>query len=50
MNLADPALADAKHRANFLQVELFLVVEAQHQLFSLRKLLNCLCQAFLECI
>ena len=45
MNLAYPALTDAEHRANLLEVQFFLVVKAQHQLFPLRQVFNRLSEA-----
>lgn len=45
MNLAYPALADAKHCTNLLEVQFFLVIQAQHQFFPFRQVFNGLSEA-----
>ena len=50
MNLADPAFTDTQHSTNFLQVQFFLIVKAEHQLFSLGQVTNRSCQALPEVV
>ncbi|MCY1433460.1 hypothetical protein D9M71_494880 [compost metagenome] len=48
MQLADPRFADAQHLADLLQIQLFVVIQRQHQPFTLRQLADGLGQGGLK--
>ena len=48
VKLTDAGLTDAQYSANFFEVELFVIVERQHQLFAFWQRFNGLCQLCLE--
>lgn len=50
VQLADAALADAEHDADFTQVEFVLVVQAHDQLFALGQLVDTACQCLFEVV